>query len=153
MAPLHSHLITLKAEHTCAAGQKEPSVTSNPMENKSLQSKLSPWTGGFHHLMLYRLHQTYFKVVLKEVVGLPKVFLILPIVEALTGGVVPQLSPVSIVHSFTLAPIILSIVNTLGFLLSQDVVPKLEKQNLEKKIFSKAKKMPLFSNLPIAVTL
>lgn len=66
---------------------------------------------------------SYFKVVLQEVVRLPKVLLVFSIVQPLTGGVIPKLPPLTVVHWLTLAPIIPGIIHALGFSLGQNVVP------------------------------
>lgn len=106
---------------------KTPTVTSNPYrQQKPPKQAISP--GSSLHPTLCHLHQSHFKVVLKEVVGFPKVFLIIPIVEALTDGVILELPPLAVIHSLTLASIIPGIVHTQGFFLSQDIVPKLEKE-------------------------
>lgn len=132
---------TLNTEHTWAADMKMPSVTSNPYgQQKPPKQAISP--GCSLRPILHHLHQTHFKVVLKEVVGFPKVFLIIPIVEALTDGVILELPPLAVIHSLTLASIILGIIHTQGFFLSQDIIPKLKKINQHLgKIFAKAKKM------------
>lgn len=73
--------------------------------------------------------ETYFKVVLQEVVGFPEVLLVISIVETFTGRVIAKLPPLPIVNGLTLAPIITGIVHTLSLFLGQDVISKLKRQS------------------------
>lgn len=58
-----------------------------------------------------------------EVVGLAEILLVLPVVQALTGGVVAQLPPLPVVHVLTEPPKKPGVVNVLPPFLRQDVVP------------------------------
>lgn len=101
--------------------------------NKIFQSKhLSPPTASpsLPHptVACERPIQTYFKVVLQEVVGFPEILLIISIVETLTGGVISQLPPFPVVHRLALAPVVPGVIHTLTFFLGQDIIPKVTRQ-------------------------
>lgn len=116
----------------CGAGATGPSATSKPHGKSSRVRHPSPPTGSPSLPSPSSLGtspvETYFEVVLQEIVGFPEVLLIISIVETLTGRVIPKLPPLPVVDSLTLAPIIPGIIHTLRFFLGQNIVPGWKRQ-------------------------
>lgn len=66
-----------------------------------------------------------------EIVGFSKIFLIIPIIQVFTGGVVFQFSPVSIVNILTLASIKIRIIYILSFILCKNIVSLMQRHHAE----------------------